>query len=260
MSIPGLIGMVHLGPLPGSPGFDGDLQRVIDLARSDASTLAEAGFDAVMIENFGDAPFFADDVPAVTVASMTRAVVAVSDEVDLPLGVNVLRNDGLSALGVAAATGAGMIRVNVLSSLMYTDQGPIIGRAAEIGRLRSQIAPDVAVLADVFVKHATPPPGATIELSAIDTWERSGADALVVSGTGTGSGVDPDDLRRVHKAVPDAPIVIGSGASVANVATLADTATSMIVGSSIKPNHDATQRVDAVLATDFVRAARQAGM
>lgn len=259
MSLPRLVGMVHLRPLPGSPRFGGDVDAILERAVSDARTLASAGFDAIMIENFGDAPFFADSVPAVTVASMTRAVAAVSEETDLPIGVNVLRNDGLSAIAVAAATGASLIRVNVLSSMMYTDQGPIVGQAAEIARARSQLAPHVQILADVFVKHASPPPGATIELAAIDAWERSGADGLVVSGSGTGSSVDLNDLRRVRAAVPGAPIAIGSGASVSNIAALAQLSDTMIVGSSIKPNQDPAMAVDADLASGFVEAAQAAG-
>ncbi len=259
MRLPSLIGMVHLGPLPGSPRFAGDIEAVVDRGRSDAATLESAGFDAVMIENFGDAPFFADSVPPVTIASMTRAVSEIRHEIDVPLGVNVLRNDGLAALAIAAATGASLIRVNVLSSMMYTDQGPIVGRAAEIARSRSQIAPDAAILADVFVKHATPPPGSTIELAAVDAWERSGADALVVSGTGTGSAVDVDDLRRVSESVPDAPLAIGSGASTGTVADLARFADIVIVGSSVKLGNDPSNPVDAGLARRFADAARAAG-
>lgn len=259
MRLPSLIGMVHLGPLPGSPRFRGDIQAVVDRGRSDARTLQIAGFDAVMIENFGDAPFFADAVPPVTVASMTRAVSEISHEVDLPLGVNVLRNDALAALAIAAATASSLIRVNVLSSMMYTDQGPIVGRAAEVARSRAAIAPEVAILADVFVKHATPPPGSTIELAAVDAWERSGADALVVSGTGTGSAVDLEELDRVRRAVPDAPLAIGSGASPETAGDLAKLADIVIVGSSVKVDGDPANPVDPDLAARFVEAARSAG-
>ncbi len=260
MTLPSLIGMVHLAPLPGAPRYGGSMQHVVDRARSDAATLAAAGFDAVMVENFGDAPFFPDDVPPVTISGLTRVVTEISLEVALPIGVNVLRNDALGAMSIAAATGAAMIRVNVLSSMMYTDQGPIVGRAAELARLRSAIAPDVLVLADVFVKHATPPPGATIELSAIDAWERSGADALVISGTGTGTVVDMEDLDRVASAVPDAPLVIGSGASVDTVEALGRYATSVIVGSSLKAGGEVDQPIDPGLARAFATGARRAGI
>ena len=37
--IPRLVGMVHLGPLPGAPGFDGDLDAVIDAAVADTTVL-----------------------------------------------------------------------------------------------------------------------------------------------------------------------------------------------------------------------------
>ena len=60
--IRGLIGMIHLGPLPGSPHAE-PLEHTIGRAVSDAGDLLEAGFDALLIENFGDTPFFADDVP-----------------------------------------------------------------------------------------------------------------------------------------------------------------------------------------------------
>ena len=123
--IQGLIGMVHLGPLPGA-ARSVPLDEVIDRAVSDAVDLVDAGFDALMIENFGDAPFFADDVPKVTIAAMTRAIAAIATQIEVPFGVNVLRNDGLGALAVAAATGAQFIRINVLLGSMSTDPGPII--------------------------------------------------------------------------------------------------------------------------------------
>jgi uncharacterized protein len=254
--LPRLIGMVHLRALPGSPAYQGSLDEVLERAVADARTLTEAGFDAIMIENFGDAPFFPGAVPAATIAAMTRAVQAVAEASNLPLGVNVLRNDAVGALAVAAATRAAMIRVNVLSGTMFTDQGPIVGLAAEVARARKELGIEVAVLADVFVKHATPPPGLTIEDAAIDTWERAGADALVISGSGTGRPIDTDDLERVHAAVPEAPLVIGSGADQANIAGLLKTATSIIVGSSLKPLGDVSAPVDATLAARLVAAAR----
>jgi membrane complex biogenesis BtpA family protein len=246
-----LIGMVHLGPLPGAPSYTGDLRTVIDAAVADAATLAAAGFDAVMVENYGDAPFFADDVPEITLAAMTRAVEAV-DGAGLPVGVNVLRNDALAALAVAAATGAGFIRVNVLSGTMFTDQGPIVGRAAEVARFRTEHCPDVAVMADVFVKHATPPDGLTLEDATKDLSERSGADAVIVSGTATGSGANLDEVQLVAAAT-DLPVYVGSGVTAATVAETLKVADGVIVGSATKARIDAP--VDAALAAAVVEAA-----
>ena len=251
--------MVHLPPLPGSPRFSGDLGSAIGFSLQDARVLKDAGFPALMIENFGDSPFFADQVPPITVAAMTRAVATIANATHLPIGVNVLRNDASAALAIAAATGAAMIRVNVLTGQMDTDQGPIVGRAAEVARQRQAYCPGVAILADVFVKHATPPFGLTIEQAGRDTWERGGADALIVSGTGTGAAPDLEEASRLRQAVPDATILVGSGASATTLAALAEVADGAIVGSSLKANGRISDHVDPDRARDLVRAASLLG-
>lgn len=250
-----LIGMVHLGPLPGAPGYQGDLDQIVAAAVNDAVVLAEAGFDALLMENFGDAPFFADDVPDATVAAMTRAAVSIIEAAYLPLGINVLRNDGLAAISIAAVVGAAFVRVNVLTGTMTTDQGPIVGKAAEIARLRAALGADIAIAADVMVKHAVPPAGLTLAAAARDTWERGGANALVLSGGSTGDPVSPADLQALRAAVPDAPILIGSGTTAATIADLLSIADGVIVGTSIKEGCQTTAPVDPRLAAALVTAA-----
>jgi uncharacterized protein len=245
--------MVHLEPLPGSPGFGGSMEAVIARAIEDAAILSGAGFDGVMVENFGDAPFYADDVPKVTIAAMTAAISEVAS-IGLPTGVNVLRNDGLGALAIAAATGASFVRVNVLSGMMYTDQGPIVGRAAEIARSRRGLCPDVAILADVFVKHATPPAGLSLLDATNDLVERAGADAVVVSGAGTGAATSLDDLRIVadHSHLP---VYVGSGATTDTIAQILSIGRGAIVGSDTKVGGIAANPVDPERAAAVVRAA-----
>lgn len=252
--IVGLIGMVHLGPLPGSPAAL-PLPDTVATAVRDARALADAGFDALMIENFGDAPFYADTVPTITATAMTRAIGTIVDTVEIPVGVNVLRNDGVTALAVAAATGASFVRINVLSGTMFTDQGPIVGRAAEIARLKATIAPSVAILADVMVKHATPPAGLSLAQAAADLWERGGADGIVVSGDGTGRPTDPDHLDVVARAVPTAPLYVGSGATDDTVKSLLDLCAGVIVGTATKRDGIATNPVDPDRARAIVEAA-----
>lgn len=245
--------MIHLDPLPGAPGFRGSMGAVLKRAHTDAQVLVEAGYDGIMVENFGDAPFFADDVPKVSIAAMALAVAEVAS-VGLPTGVNVLRNDALGALAVAAATDAAFIRVNVLSGTMYTDQGPIVGRAAEVARTRHRLCPGTAVIADVFVKHATPPAGLSLADATNDLIERAGADAVVVSGAGTGSPANLDDLRSVADR-SHLPVYVGSGATEETIAEILSIGDGVIVGSATKIGGVATNPVDPERAAAIVRAA-----
>jgi membrane complex biogenesis BtpA family protein len=259
MTLPSLIGMVHLLPLPGSPRFAGKFDQILERAVADALVLEEAGFTGLMVENFGDAPFYPHDVPPVTVAGIAAAVNAVRAAVSLPVGVNVLRNDGVAALGIAAVTEAAYIRVNVLTGTMFTDQGSIEGKAAVVARERLRLCPDTLILADVLVKHASPPPGVSIEQAGLDTWERGGADALIFSGTGTGVEPDLDQAARLRRAVPDAHILVGSGATPANLTLLARAADGVIVGTYLKAGGQPSGTVDASRASAMVEAAARLG-
>lgn len=229
-----LVGMIHLPPLPGAPGAARTPGPALARALSDLSALEQGGVDAVLVENYGDAPFHPRRVPRLTLAALTRVVAAVVERSARPVGVNVLRNDAHSALAIAAATGARFIRVNVHVGAMVTDQGWLEGRAHHTVRMRDRTAPDVAILADVFVKHAAPPPGLTLERAAADTWERGHADALVLSGSATGVGADPADLERLRAAVPEAPIWLGSGLSAQAAAAWVPWIDGAIVGSALQ--------------------------
>jgi len=251
-----LIGMVHLLPLPGAPGWGGSMQAVIDRAAADAAHLAEAGFDGVLVENFGDAPFHPGPVPPETGAALAVAVVAVRQTVALPVGVNALRNDARAALAVCAATGAAFLRVNVHSGAMLTDQGWIEGRAHETLRERARLGLGCAILADVFVKHAIPPAGADIASTARDTWSRGLADGLVVSGPETGSATPIERVRAVRAAVPDAAIWIGSGLDAANAAALLAVADGAIVGSAAQREGRAGAGVEPERARRIVATVR----
>ena len=251
-----LIGMVHLQPLPGAPRFGGSMTAVVDRAIADAATLEHAGFDAVLVENFGDAPFYASTVPPVTIAAMSTAATHVIESVSIPVGVNVLRNDAEGAIAVAAASGASFIRVNVLSGTMFTDQGIVEGRAAEVARLRSQIAPSVQVFADVFVKHATPPAGTDLLRTAEDLCNRAAADALILSGAGTGIPANLEPVESLRLACPHLPILVGSGATAETIARILEQVDGVIVGTDLEVDGRTAHPIDPERAARFVAAAR----
>jgi len=256
-----VVGMVHLGALPGSPHYAGSLERVIEAALADARALEEAGLDGLVVENFGDVPFHAEHVPSETVAAMAVALAAIGSAVRFPLGVNVLRNDARSALGLCAATRASFVRVNVHVGASVTDQGLVQGRAAETLRERSRLwagAPESApfVFADVDVKHASPLGIADLTLLAEDTYARGGADVLLVTGSGTGKEASFDDVRRVRQAVPDAPVLVASGVTDRTLARALQEAHGAIVGTWLKRDGKVGNPVDPARARALVAAAR----
>src|SRR3954451_6219557 len=135
-----VIGMLHVPALPGAPMYRGELGAIRDAMLRDAEALASGGVHGLMIENFGDVPFYPDRVPAHVVAHLTALALEVRrNHPQLPLGINVLRNDGRSALAVAHASGANYIRVNVLCGARVTDQGVIQGIAHELLRDRAML-------------------------------------------------------------------------------------------------------------------------
>ena len=253
-----VIGMVHLRALPGSPRWDGDMAGVVRAALADARALADGGADAIMVENHGDVPFTASRVDAASVAGMAVAVAEIRRAVPLPTGVNMLKNDVRSALAVAAATGARFVRVNVHVGAVAADQGIIQSEAHDTLRYRRLLGVDVAILADVQAKHGLPLAPVAIEQEARDCFARGLADALVVSGVATGEPTPMSDLKRVRGAVPEAPLLVGSGASPETVAELLSVADAVIVGTSIKRDGRLSNPVDAERVRRLVAAARGA--
>jgi len=240
-----IIGMLHLPALPGSPLAKHDLREINKLMLADAKALIDGGVDCLMMENFGDVPFFPGSVPAHVVAMMTAVAVDIKRTANIPLGINVLRNDGMAALAVALASGADFIRVNVLSGARVTDQGVIQGVAHELLRKRAELgASHIKIMADVDVKHSAPLAARDVKDEVEDTVKRGLADAVIVSGAGTGKPVDIAKLEKVSHAAGGAPIVIGSGVTAQNIKDLMPLAWGFIVGTSLKIDGQVANPVD----------------
>ena len=251
-----VLGMVHLRPLPGSPA-GGTLDDALERALADSQALIEAGFDGLIVENFGDAPFAKDRVPAATVAAMSIVCREIRREHNVPLGVNVLRNDAESALSIATVAGADFIRVNVHIGAVVADQGILEGKARETLLLRRALGSSVLLFADVRVKHSRPLGEPAAERAqdlvheAKDAIERGRADALIVSGAATGSAADTGDVRRIKEKLPHAPVLVGSGVTADNLPEFWKICDGMIVGTSVKRGGNANAEVDPARARAF---------
>ncbi|HEY2587766.1 MAG TPA: BtpA/SgcQ family protein [Tepidisphaeraceae bacterium] len=252
-----VIGMLHLLPLPGSPRFGGSMEAIRTAMLRDAETLAAGGVHAFMIENFGDVPFYPNCVPASVVAQITALALQVRQRFERPLGINVLRNDGCAALAAAHAVGAQFIRVNVLCGARVADQGLIQGIAHDLLRDRAILRSDVKILADVDVKHSAPLSPRPLADEVADTLHRGLADALVVSGSGTGQRTDPQHVRTVKAAAGDAPVFIGSGASPETIGDYLPHCDGFIVGSAFKRDGRVEEPVDPQRVAAIMRVIQQ---
>lgn len=241
-----LVGMLHAPPLAGSPRYSGSWRKVQDHVLRDAEVLAAGGVHGLLLENYGDAPFFPGRVPSHVASCLTALAVKVRSAFDLPLGINVLRNDGCTALEVALAAQAQFIRVNILCGARVTDQGLIQGIAHELLRLRRDLnADDVRILADVDVKHSAPLAARPIEEEVDDVLSRGLANALIVSGVATGKPTDAGVLKQVRTAAAGrAPVFVGSGVSAENIDQLGPDADGFIVGMSLKREGRSEEPVD----------------
>jgi membrane complex biogenesis BtpA family protein len=249
-----LVGVIHLGPLPGSPGWREPLEKIVQSAVAEGETLLGAGFDGLLVENYGDAPFHPDQVPPITVASMMRAALALRGLGEFPLGVNVLRNDVSAALAIAVAAGADFIRVNIHAGAFATDQGLIQGRAHDTLRLRRDLdAEKVEIWADVLCKHARPVGETSLEDAARDLVERACADKLILTGSRTGEPADPEDLGRLRRLRLRKDIIVGSGLMEQNLHLVSE-AQGAIVASALRRGGRAGEPLDPKRVRSFIRA------
>ena len=229
------------------------MTEVRKAAIADAQTLARGGVDGILVENYGDAPFTGGTVEPQVIAAMAVLAAEVRAAAALPIGINVLRNDAHSALAVAVASGASFIRVNVHVGSAETDQGHIDGRAFETLRYRKLLGADVAIFADVFVKHARPSDRVDIATAARHTAYRGGADALLVTGLETGAAPASGRLKEVQGAVPDRPVLVASGLTPGNVESFVG-ADGYIIGSALERDGVAGNRVELHRVRAMVRS------
>ena len=257
-----VIGMVHLWPLPGAPGYSGyGMQTVIENALRDAEALVQGGVNGLMVENMWDLPYYVG--AEVKPEAMTAQAVAAAEVVKnfpLPVGINVIHNGGVVCLSIAVAAQARFIRVCILTGSRLWDTGELDhGCAAELVRKRKELgAEHIHIFADVDKKHSVAFPG--IDLATHIEWtEFYGADALIVSGRMTGSAPDIQKVREA-KRLATRPILIGSGSNEENITAFLQSADGIIVGSSLKKDNVMQNPVDVNRVRRFmelVRAVRE---
>lgn len=253
--------MVHIGATPGAPFASGTVDQLVRRAREEAEVLAEAGFDALVVENMHDRPYVHGRQGPHVVAAMTLAAAAVRAAAPgLPLGVQVLSGGNLEAVAIAQAVGGSFIRCENFVFSHIADEGLLArAEAGQLLRHRREIeAAGVAIFADVKKKHASHAVTADVTLAeAVEAAEFFGADGVIITGTATGKPARSEDIAAARSATK-LPVLVGSGVTIENAAAMLQHADGLIVGSFIKTEGRWFNAVDASRCRDLVGAVRAA--
>jgi len=250
-----LIGVIHVGALPGTPESRATVDALADEAAADARAYREAGFSGLMVENMHDRPYLRREVGPEVVAAMTAVALAVRREApDLPLGIQVLAGANRESLAVAHACGARFVRVEGFVFAHVADEGLMQSDAGTLLRYRRQVGAEaVAVFADIKKKHSAHAITADVDIAeTARAAEFFLTDGVIVTGTSTGRPADRAEVEAVAEAV-SIPTLVGSGITPENIGEFAR-ADAFIVGTSPKREGRWSNPVDPARAAALVRA------
>ena len=252
-----LIGVIHLPPLPGSPGYKRrryppqlgkkwGMEEIIDYAVQEARKYEEAGFNAVIIENYGDKPYTvkASVGQASSLAIIAREVVR---STNIPVGVSLLRNSGYEAVYAMVSSGASFARINNLCEVRVSPEGVLLPAAHETAKALSELNAyeeledgRLSIFADIDVKHSWPVADYGLSIGDLmrECLDRIGfpVKAIVVSGPWTGIPPKEDIVKNVYENARNTGIgvVIGSGITSENMPTYWRLSDGFIVGTWVK--------------------------
>lgn len=250
----GLIGMIHLPALPGTAlHARQSMDELTELALGDAQVLADAGFDALLLQNSLDRPT-REVVDAACVAQMTAIAVRVRAACPLPLGINIHKNDGPSAVAVAAAAGASFVRVKVHTGAVLSAEGVVTGCAHETLALRRRLEASLDVWADVHELTSRPLAGDDFAVAAIDAADFGAADVLIISRPTVAAACQR--IAELREVLPTTPFVIGGGVDVDTAREALRGSDGVIVGRALKADSQVGGRPGREKAGRFVQAAR----
>ena len=230
-----VIGVIHVGALPGTPRNTQTMFELIASARREAKLYSESGVDGLAIENMHDVPYLRGEVGPEIVSAMTAIASQVKAENPLPLGIQILAGANIEAIAVAHAAGLDFIRAEGYAYAHVADEGLIQASAAKLLRFRKMIgATNVQVWADVKKKHSAHAITADVSLgTTAETVEFMGADCVIVTGNVTGEPPNPADVKEA-KTHCHIPVILGSGISEDNISAFYNEADGFIIGSSFK--------------------------
>jgi membrane complex biogenesis BtpA family protein len=250
-----LAAVIAVLPLPGSPLYDGDDQRVIDQALSDLEIYKEAGVDSILLENDHDLPYIQPPLDEKSIALMTRIAREARSRFGGPIGIQMLEAANITSLEIAAEADLDYIRVEAYVFAHVGGSGIINGSAGKILRRRKELnAEYIKVFADVKKKHGSH--SLTIDLDIKDEIAQAEfflVDGVIVTSQFTGINPDKDDLLEA-KSATKLPVLIGSGMTAENIDEYLPFADGFIVGSYFRKDGKFLEKLEPDRLHKFMKA------
>jgi membrane complex biogenesis BtpA family protein len=251
-----IIGMAHLGPLPGSPLYDParGMGGLIADVEDDIAALQAGGVDAIMFGNEGDRPYLLKSTPE-SLAAMAAIIGQVKARLSVPFGVNFLW-DPLATVALAVATGASFAR-EIFTGVYASDMGLWQPDCAAALRLRAQLGrPDLKLLFNINAEFASPLDSRSVAQRVKSVIFSSLADVICVSGPITGQPVDGSDLDAARASAGSVPVFANTGVNLDNVARILAVADGCVVGTHFKVDGNTWNKVDAARVARFMDRVR----
>jgi len=225
-----ILGMIHLA------GND-PVKRALE----EIAVYEEEGVDGVIIENYHG-----------TVEDVTQTLKETSTmKPNIVIGVNVLPNEFKQAFTLAYKYGAEFIQLDYVAG-RYT-RGELDFQA--YSRVKEKY-PNIIVLGGVWPKYYTPLEGSDLEH---DLWEaKSRAEAVVVTGAGTGVETPLGKVKQFRELIGGHPLVVGAGLTADNAYERLCISDGAIVGSFFKEGGDTRNPIDREKIRDFMSIVEEA--
>lgn len=247
-----VVGLVHMQPLPGDPGYDkeGGIEKVIEMARQDVIALQEGGVDGLLFTNEFSLPYLSQVKPE-TVAAMSYVMGALKDITKVPYGNDCI-NDELATIAMSSATGACFTR-GVFHGTWSTNAGLVQGNGAAARRLCKQLdIPDFKLVYYLMPEGSGDIAGRDAPTLLKGTYFLDKPDAIAIAGIVAGQKPKVEDIKSCREKYPDATLFAATGVNIDNVDQYLPYVDAMFIGTSFKKDGVFRNQIDQARVKAFM--------
>jgi hypothetical protein len=225
-----VLGMIHLAG-------DEPVKRALE----EIAIFEEEGVDGAIIENYHGS--VKDLIQTLQETSSIKPKVVI--------GVNVLPNEFDQAFALSHKYGAKFIQLDYVAGIYSSGELDFKTYSLCKGNY-----PDIIVLGGVWPKYYHPVEGSDLEVDLREGKLR--AEAIVVTGAGTGMETPLSKIKRFREIIGEHPLVVGAGLTVDNAYEQLCISNGAIVGTYFKKNGDTQNPIDRAKIRDFMSVVRKA--